>query len=305
MKKLLIVFVLSILFSTQMFSQQQFQNNFYTQNVFSINPAATGIQGNFTGYLNFRDQWSGLKGAPEVLSLGLHSLVSPAMGIGLNVEQNKVGVFKQFISELNYSYRLLLSPDQSLAFGLKAGFSQSSLNYQVMEVEKQGDATLYSSSPIVNETQIRFGTGVHYNRKKLNLHVSSPVLYGQQEKKYFQTVYGLAAYDFFADQNLWRFQPSVLFRHIYGSKGQADINLLAEYDKKFWGQLSYRTNTSFITTFGLYFNGFGLGYSYEINRNELSSIASGSHELLLHFETGFSFSKNKPHYKSSKRQLTR
>lgn len=305
MKKHLLLFTLSVLSFVQTFAQQQSQSNFYTQNLFSINPAATGIQGNFAGYLNARDQWTGLKGAPEIITLGLHSMVSPNMGLGLNIEQNSVGVFKQFISELNYSYRLLLSKDQTIAFGLKAGFSQTSLNYQVMDAAQEDDIILYTSSTQINEVHIRAGTGVHYNRKNFNAHISVPVLYGQQEKKYFQTIYSMASYDFYAAENIWKFQPSMLYRHIYASKGQMEFNLMAEWDKKLWGMLSYRTNKTIITGLGLYVNGMGLGYAYEINRNELSSVASGSHEIMIYFETGFSFAKNKPHYKSSKRYLTR
>lgn len=305
MKKYIIVFALSITSFIQVFSQQKSLSNLYTQNLFTINPAATGIQGNFAGYLNVRDQWTGLKGAPAITSLGLHSMVNSNMGLGLNIEQNEVGVFKQFISEFNYSYRSLLSKEQSIAFGLKAGISKSSLNYQIMQVAQEDDITLYSSSTAIDEIQVRVGAGMHYNNKNFNAHISAPVLYGAQEKKFFQTVHGLASYDFYAAENIWKFQPSFLYRHTYASKGQAELNLMAEWDKKLWGLLSYRTNKSFIMGLGMYFGGLGLGYAYEVNGSELSSVASGSHEIMIYFETGFSFAKNKPHYKSSKRNLTR
>lgn len=305
MKRCILLLTLTAITTTLAFSQQQSQNNFYTQNLFSINPAATGIQGNFAGYLNARDQWTGLKGAPEGIILGFHSMVSPKIGLGLNIEQSEIGIFKQFISEFNYSYRVLLSQDQSIAFGLKAGFSQSTLNYRMIDVKQEDDIALFSTSTVLNEIQVRVGSGIHYNIKNLNVHLSAPVLYGQQEQKFFQTGYGLVSYDFFAAENIWKFQPSILYKRIYASKDQVEVNLMAEWDKKLWGLLSYKTNKNITTGLGLFYNGFGFGYAYEINGSELSGVASGTHEIMIYFESGFSFAKSKPHYLSSKRNLTR
>lgn len=305
MKNYIYIVIVLVVLQLNVSAQQITQSNFYTQNLFALNPAATGIQGNVAGYLNFKDQWSGLKGAPESFGFGLHSMVNHSMGLGLNIEQNEAGVYKQFITELNYSYRVLLSEDQSLAFGLKAGISQNSLNYQIMEASDKTDPTLYSSSPIINESLIRTGAGLHYNRKNLNVHLSSPLLYGQQEKEFMQTMYGFASYDFYFSENIWKIQPSVLYRYTKSSANQFDVNILGEWDKKVWGMLSYRSNKNALAGFGFFLKGIGLGYVYEINRSQFSSISSGSHEIMIYFESGFSLSKKDPHFKSSKRNLDR
>lgn len=299
------LFLLVLIVANQSMAQQVPQTNFYTQNLFSINPAATGIQGNIAGNLNYRDQWSGLKGAPEIATLGVHGMFTSTMGLGINIEQNITGVIKQVNTELNYSYRLPLAEEQSLAFGLKVGITQNSLNYNIMVAGDDTDPTLYSSSPVINESLVRAGFGMHYNRKNLNVHFATPLLYGQQENKFFQTTYGLISYDIFMSEKIWKIQPSVLYRNTQTSKAQIDANIMAEWDKKVWGLVGYRTNQNIVTGVGFFIKNIGLGYSYEVNRSTLSNASSGSHEIMLYFESNYSVAKKDPHFKSSKKALDR
>ena len=276
-------------------------NNFAHKNPFSFNPAAAGISGNVTAYLNYRDQWSGLKGAPETLSFGLHGLVTDAMGLGLIVEQNDIGIFKQFSADMDYSYRIrIYKTDQSLSFGLRFGFSQNKINLDDVVIDDNSDPALYSS--ILNETLVRTGFGVHYNWQDLNIHLSSPLFYGTQEKVFIQTLFGYVSYDYHLPGNIWKVQPSVLYRYTSDQTHQFDLNVLAEWHDRIWVSAGYRTNKNILTGFGISMNGLGIGYAYEINRSELSSVTSGSHQLILIFESSYAVTRKAPLYRSSKKR---
>lgn len=282
-------------------AQQVLQNNFYNQNPLVFNPAAAGIGGDISAFLNYRDQWSGLKGAPESVVLGVHARVTRAMGLGLTISQHQEGVFKQFSTDLNYSYRINLAAEQSLAFGLSIGMSQNSLDMAGLKVSNDSDPTIFSNK--FNETLFESGVGLHYSWNNLNIQLSSPLAYGSQEHSYFQTIFGFGSYDFFLENELWRVQPSVFYRYTaLGQYNQIDVNVLVEWDEKLWGQVGYRTTGSMIFGGGLKFMNMGLGYMYETDGSELSLVTSGSHEIMVYFESGVSKTKKKSLYRNSKRR---
>jgi type IX secretion system PorP/SprF family membrane protein len=296
------VIVVSFLLFKTANSQSLPSENFYIINPFAINPAATGLYESFSGYLDYRDQWSGLKGAPESIRFGIHGLVSSAMGLGIKGAQTNTGVFKHTSVDLSYSYRIVLDKDrESLSFGLMLGFFQYKVNFDNMILASESDPAIYSSNT-VNEAQVRTGFGVHYNLMDLDIHLATPSLYSTVNGKFLQDIYGLASYDFYADENIWRIKPALLYRYSEVKKSQAEISLLAEWENKVWAMAGYRTNKNIITGIGINIKTIGIGYSYEINRSALSTVASFSHEIVLLFNTKMTLSKKGSLYRQPGRR---
>ncbi|HEX2967955.1 MAG TPA: PorP/SprF family type IX secretion system membrane protein [Bacteroidales bacterium] len=299
---LLTVIVTSFLVSLQAHAQLPPSENFYNINPYSINPAATGLYESFSGYLDYRDQWSGLKGAPESIRFGLHGIVSSAMGLGIKGAQTNTGVFKQTSVDLNYSYRIILNKDrESLSFGLLLGFFQYKVNFDNMKLANESDPAIYSSNT-VNEAQVRTGFGVHYNLMDLNIHFAVPSLYSTVNGKFLQNINSLATYDFYAGENIWRIQPAILYRYDEVRKSQAEISITGEWENKVWAMAGYRTNKNIVTGIGINIKTIGIGYSYEINRSELSTVASFSHEIILTFNTQMKLSKRGSLYRQPGRR---
>lgn len=296
------VILASFLFIEQVNSQPLPAENFYIINPFAINPAATGLFENFSGYLDYRDQWSGLRGAPESIRFGMHGLVSNSMGLGIKGGQTNTGIFKETSVDLSYSYRILLERDrESLSFGLMLGFFQYKVNFDNVILANESDPAIYSSN-MVNEAQVRTGFGVHYNLMDLNIHLATPSLYTTVRGKFLQNVYGLATYDFYVDENIWRIRPALFYRYDAVKKSQAEISVMAEWENKVWAMAGYRTNKNIVTGIGINIKTIGIGYSYEINRSELSTVASFSHEIVLTFNTQMSLSKKGSLYRQPARR---
>ncbi len=289
-----------MLYSNGSDAQQLQQNNFYTQNQFSLNPAMAGAQGNIEVVLNYQDQWSGLKGAPETSRIGVNGLVSDAIGVGVNVEQNTSGVIKYNRTDLNFSYRIKLDDAQSLGFGMKMGFTRNSLNYDNVQVGNESDPLLYSSS-IVDEILIYTGAGLHYNNKALNVHLVAPIIYNAQGNRTFQTSYMFASYDLFSKEKIWKFQPSAMYRIDARTGNQLDLNLMAQWNKRAWGMVSYRTSGSVLFNLGLVLKNVGIGYSFAVNGQRFYTRSSVSNELMIRFEPKFSLTKKAPRYQNSNR----
>ncbi len=296
-----IISVIIIIISANLcFSQQYPVNNFYIQNPSVINPAYTGMRGTISGFYDFRDHWSGLKGAPETMFAGIDGLITNNMGVGLKVMQNKEGIFSQFAADVDYSYRLAINEIQSIAMGLSVGIMQSNINMQNVVAENMADPAL--SSNYFNEAMLYTGIGFAYNRKDLTASLSSPIFYSTQDDKLLQTSYFFSGYDFYISDKIWRIQPSIMVQYMFYALPTADINVIAEWDEKLWLQTSYRTDKSILISGGIFVKNIGIGYCYDINMSEMSNVVKGSHEIMLMIESPYSLTKKKAIYQNSRRR---
>jgi len=296
-----IISCVTVLFLTVSYgsAQQTPVNNFYLQNPFSFNPAATGINGNLTGYIDYSDQFTYLKAAPQVSNAGVHGAITSAMGIGVSFAQQNQGIFSQTAVDLKYSYRLAFLESHTVALGVSLGVMQNKIGMDKVDIPDYSDPALTSNK--FNEALLNSGFGVHYNWKAVNVGVSVPVIYGTQEGEFAQTVLALASYDFSFSEGIWKVKPSVFYRFTQKSLHLADINVTAEWNRNVWVQAGYRTNNNILGGAGINIKNLGIGYLYEYDNSKLNVISAGTHQILVQFEFPYSVSKKKPLYLRSSR----
>jgi len=93
-------------------------------------------------------------------------------------------------------------------------------------------------------------------------------------------------------------KSSTLFKSDFIS-WQLDLSSRLEYDKKYWGGLSYRFQDAVVVFAGLNLsNGLSIGYSYDLPTSALITTTSGSHEICLSYSFMLDTGKNKNKYKS-------
>ena len=114
-----------------LFSKGQ-QDPMYTQYIFNlqtVNPAYVGYWQTMGLTAISRHQWVGLSGHPTTQTFSFQTpLRSQNVGVGLNVVLDKIGLEKRLSVSFDYSYKVLLSENTSLRFGLKGGFTNYSHN---------------------------------------------------------------------------------------------------------------------------------------------------------------------------------
>ena len=80
--------------------------------------------------------------------------------------------------------------------------------------------------------------------------------------------------------------PSLVFRYVYNSPVSFDANLLYRFDKKYSIGFSYRNETAIAAMINFkIFNMFSIGYSYDYVLNNIKHGTSGSHEVIVGFNT--------------------
>src|SRR5665647_1044106 len=113
--------ILIVLFPLQLLGQMFPLSDHYMYNALAINPAFAGCHDALSATISYRNQWVGFEDAPKSQILSVHTpLDNDRVGVGLLVERNSIGIFKETDIIGNYAYRMELQ-DGKLALGLGVG----------------------------------------------------------------------------------------------------------------------------------------------------------------------------------------
>jgi type IX secretion system PorP/SprF family membrane protein len=280
MKNLILLNILFVsLLSIKVQAQETTISNFYTQNKFSFNPARTGEKDHLAAYVTSRSQWVGLSGAPRAIQLGIHSPINKNTSLGLSLYNDKRGFFNTTFTDLSYSYKINLSENQQMAFGVTAGLLNKKFTTANVETGNYSDPVLMNNN--YNKTIYRTSVGIYYTfKKRLELDVVAPHLL--EEGDYKSQITALASYSFNFSDNVWKVRPSVLFQNFPAMPNQADFNVLGMYKDMLWMQVGCRTNKSFLYSLGYRSQkGIELAYSYSMDTGVLATMSGGVHEFMV------------------------
>ncbi len=281
------------------------QDPMYSEYVFDgllINPAYAGTHDVLNAALLYRDQWLNIPGAPKT---GIFSIDAPLknekVGIGLNIESDKIGVTSFTNVTGDYSYRLKFS-NSSLNLGIQlgVGFTNSNLTSVITSDGGPADPSFESNYHVALPI---FGFGMYYYSDKFFAGLSIPQIGGSSVQK---VLYGnsdninldLSNHYFLYTGYLFnltpdvKLKPSVLFKYVNGAPVEMDINGVCWFYDLIALGFSYRSLASvdFLAQFKLTDQVY-LGYAYEYPTNALNNFSSGSHEIMLQYMFDFSHAK--------------
>jgi len=266
------------------FGQQdpQYTQYMYNQNV--LNPAYAGSRGVFSLNMLGRTQWVGVDGAPQTLTLSMHSPVGRSVGLGFSVIHDEIGPAKEDNLYADFSYTIHTSEEGNLAFGLKAGYTF--LNVRSLNGLNTTDNVL--NEPI-NLAAPNFGAGIYYYTQKFYAGLSVPnfietehldntsVSYASEKMHYFFTT-GFV-FDLNDDVKL---KPSAMVKAAVGAPVSIDLSANALINNKFELGLSYRFDDSISAIIGLNISeDMRIGYAYDYTTSNFGQFNSGSHEIML------------------------
>lgn len=271
------------------------QDPLYSQYMFNqlaFNPAYAGSRGSLSGVFLMRRQWLNLDGSPTTGALTLHGPSKDERhGFGFSFIHDRIGITRQNFASVSYAYRLPFAGG-NLAFGLRGGVTQyanmfSELN--PLEVDPM--------DPGVNLSVLlpRAGAGLFYSLERFYLGVSVPNLLtpyyqfedtgvGQFSSRQEQHFFAVTGAVFPLGDNI-EFRPSIVGKYVNNAPFQADFNAALFLRKTLWVGVGYRTGDAVLGMMEIVTKkGFRIGYAYDYTISGLSSINSGSHELLLGFD---------------------
>src|SRR5665647_2558996 len=131
--------ILAVLFPLQLLGQMFPLSDHYVFNALAINPAFAGCHDALSASIFYRNQWVGFKDAPKNQILSVHSPVdNDRVGLGLLVERNSIGIFRETNLIGNYAYRMELQGGK-LAMGLGVGVTVYNIAWNELSAADAND----------------------------------------------------------------------------------------------------------------------------------------------------------------------
>ena len=283
------------------FAQQLPQFTSYQLSPFLYNPAFAGVDG--TTQLNavIRNQWSGVREAPQTDVISGYGLLrNEKMGLGATAFKDVAGADSRRGITLSYAYHLRVKNDMSLSLGLSAGFLQYRLDHTIINPYDDGDPVF--NSPVLSSVvpTATFGAYLYadnfYASFALPQLLSSTFTVKDEYNDNSLIEGGLTNHIFVGGgyikdiNDAFTIEPSLLF--MLSSPAPASVELMTKltYKDLLWTALSYRFNDAACMYIGVDIDErFYIAYAHDFVTSELSTVTSGTNE----FKLGFRFNKAK------------
>jgi len=319
MKVYLSSFLLFVI-SVASFGQAPPRSTQYIFNNYLLNPAISGVESYMDLKMGYRQQWTGLEGAPVTSYVSFHAPIGNKYirgsvnsfggqgenpmsrsyvnsytsseshhGIGFHALSDKAGKLRQTNVNATYAYHLGLSQELNLSIGVSAGFSSLSIDVENVKVIETSDPLLNAD----NNNRIRpdLGAGLWLYGPRYFAGISARQLLGnrlknqnsQQTTLLYQNAhfYGTIGYKFFLMDDI-ALIPSSLISYASNSPITLDANLKMAFKDIIWVGGGFRNGDSYSLLAG--FNVLSLvnlSYSYDVNVSRLQNMHSNTHEIVL------------------------
>lgn len=285
------------------------QNPLYSQYMFNklvINPAYAGTQSYISSTTFLRKQWVGFTGAPLTVSATIHGpLKDKRTGLGLIVNNDHIGITNQTDLYGVYSYHLPLK-NGTLSMGLSGGISFFRSNLSDLTVWDANDQ-VYELNSLSNQLP-NFGTGIYYYADKWYAGLSVPQLLSYDPEKgvnakkssmhHPEPHYYFTSGIVLGNSEDIKVKPSCMIKYVQGASIQFDLNVNVLFSEIVWVGVSYRYQDAVSLIFEYQLNRkLRLGYAYDYPISNLSTVTTGSHEIMLGYDFGYDIMKMKnPRY---------
>ena len=289
------------------FAQQDAQYSQYIFNGIYINPAYAGYRERININATYRNQWTGIEGAPKGFTLAADALMpNERVGLSLVMSTEQLGAQGNLSAFASYAYRLPINEEgtSKLAFGLGVGVIQSSLNGDMFRAREVDDrfipnGTIKQILPDVN-------AGVFFSTPKMYIGASVNNLIGKKvlDKKSLEYNFPTPMPHYYLTGGVLipiveyaiDFKPFFLIKDDLKGPTVLDVNAFLLFKQVVWLGLGYRTgiklydkpnlqnnvnqNNALIGMTEIFVSQrLRLGYSYDYSTSNLGGYAGSTHEI--------------------------
>lgn len=286
-------------------AQQDAQYSQYMFNGIYINPAYAGYKEVLNIHSFYRNQWTGINGAPKSFSLAVDAIANSGnVGLALQVASDKLGAQSNLNVYGNYAYRIPMNKDGSsrLAFGLGVGMVQLGIDGSMLNPnDPEPFQPVGVQSTIVPDAR----AGVYFANDRVYAGFSADNLIAtyininrfafipQPRPHYYLTAGMLLplSEDF-------QLKPSFLLKDDRGGPTSLDINAFLLIKELIWIGGSYRTavklydksylqrdlssRNSAVAAIQVFpSERVRLGYAYDFSVGPLQGYSGGTHEISI------------------------
>jgi len=292
-------------------AQQDSQYTQYMYNMSILNPAYAIDDGdaiNLGGL--YRAQWVGSVGGPTTGTFFGHAAFGKNVEGGLSIIHDQIGdVVKETNVYADFAYVLSLNENHKLSFGLKAGATFFSTNFNGFVYSDVLPDPAFANN--LSRTFPNIGTGTYYFGEKYYIGFSAPNLL---TSKHLERQEGIVrtgseaihcfltgGYVFTLNDHL-KLKPAFMTKAVSGAPLSIDFTTNILINNVFEAGVGYRFGDSMsgLVNFRVT-QTLRVGYAYDYTLSNLGRFNSGSHEIILLFDLSKSGNKNTDGYDKSPR----
>jgi type IX secretion system PorP/SprF family membrane protein len=291
MKKIIsIAFLAACLFEAkQSNAQLNPMGSMYFENQYRGNPAMAGIQRGLRLNLGYRKLWSSIPGSPTIETLTGDNGFNEKVGIGLNIYNDKAGLFKRTRTLISYAYHLPLAlENQHLSFGLSLGMMNERISDEDLNGD-QGDSNVSNYNQRDNYIDGDFGLA--YTSNKFTVQASLPNMKGFFKKDINtnsvdrSTFFSALSYKMKLGADI-EAEPKVCYRGVKGYDNIFDIGANLSYSNMISLFGMYHSSESATFGLGLNYKAIGINGIYTAATSALRGYTNGNFEVNLAVRLG-------------------
>lgn len=291
------------LLSGALSAQQEVQNSLYMFNGSILNPAYAGSRDALSVVADYRNQWSGWKGAPVTSSFIMHTpLMRESIGVGINAVNDQIGPTKRTAVYGDFAYRIRLNKaNDRLCFGIRAGADIIRNNLSSLQVNDANDPLVVNNLNF-STNAFNTGAGIYWYGKRHFLGLTAPKVIPNKLStdpnfaKSTQVIhYYLIGGYVFKLNSLWDLKPGFAVKYTANAPISIDGNLSILFNEKIWFGVMYRHNAA--AGANIVYNvtkQLRIGYAYDYSLTNMRNYSPSTHEIML----GFDFLSNTKALKS-------
>jgi type IX secretion system PorP/SprF family membrane protein len=263
-------------------------------NPYIYNPAYAGIEGRPIVSLTHRQQWIGIEDAPVTSNLTFHTPVIGGFSMGLNVTQDKYGIFTSSGGLLSFAYSVPLGFNQYISFGLSGGAKYQNVDFSSLDPNAPFDPAFANQEAT---TKLDGNAGLAYHIGGFSLGVSLQNIFEHKaipDQSFDEGTLGLirnyiitADYMLYFGNDEYIFHPYGSYRSFEGFSSQYEAGGIFHLKHLLWVGGSYRQDFGIIGILGVKLkSAFSVSYAYEMPTEKVDGINKTSHEIHLNLAFG-------------------
>jgi type IX secretion system PorP/SprF family membrane protein len=242
-----------------------------------------------------RNQWTGLPGNPKSLVFSGHGLVNDVHGVGFSVLADNLGQEKTTM--LKGSYALNLG---NIGIGMSVGMINKRFGNNWIPPQTLSDAAIpFGTADVAFDMDV----GIYYKTDRMYAGLSATHLNAAQltdgtsfEYDMARHYYVTAGYKIDVPSLRVVLEPSV-FAKSDAASTQIDLNLIAHFNNRVWGGITYRLGDAIAPMGGVLIpysrksektnttrtGAIKIGYAYDFTTSKLRQYSTGSHEVFVSY----------------------
>jgi len=290
----LVIFIISLSWTAEGQSDPHYTQ--FMHNKLAINPAYAGNKEMLTFTALYRNQWSGVTGAPTTYSINGHtSFFDNRNGVGLSLVGDQHGFYKTINVGLDYAYRMPMGNGATLSLGISGKLDYGKVDFSLIDPYDMDDEDI----DMTQNTRLRpnFGAGVFYSHPQYYIGLSAPnvmrtSVYSDNPSQ-AASINNMRSYYLMGGfmtriNHAVQFKPAMLLTFNPNAPFEMDMNASFLFMDKIWVGASYRLGDSVDAMFQYQFSPqLRAGVAVDLTTSELNQYSPGSFEVMLEYSLNF------------------